>query len=916
MSQLKKNTHTVSAPAALSTLEIPDAVAIPWDDTSSDLYGVGIAAINGGLKVFVESYDTMAIGDAVDVHWDSQTSSVATAVVDINNQNERLGLTLPEAGFVSGDFQPFFRIRRVSGATADSPLRAIRVKLELPGGKNPDPSTSHNENLAAPQVGDDILQNGVDAVQAAQGVNVTIPPYLNMAEFDRIEFSWGGERLLHTVIQGEVDQAIVLTVNEDNILTAGDGHILLMYQIIDAAANRSDGWSLVTELEVQASGAALKEPYLNYWRDNIVPLTLLGDQNIEVMIQLDPTFFAVGDTVKVTWEGHTVSGVPVTWVGSQTILAISGTLSITVPNATIVSIAGSNATFYYTLQKSNGEELLSRRAQAQIIGEPMKLPAPTVSEAQAGSLAADVLQATVNIAPYTGMAVGDLVTLIWSGERNDGQPTDYRDEQVVSGNTLGQTLVFKVAGAAQVAPLDGGSVTVYYQVTRAQGLPEESEHIVLQVGQAAGTLPAPTVSEASGGRLEADVPYATVMIQPYTGMAADDKVELQWSADITGVYNDWLPVTAATVGHLLTFRVLKDYIADNHKVSVSYSVTSAAGATNTSAVLSLQIGDAQLLPAAEVDEADGNNIDLGDHSNGVTVRVPAAASLEAGDLVTVLWSGQTAAGTTQEEATVSGADAGQTLPVHIDAAVVDANSDSSIEISYTVVRAATGLTDESELATYQINAAAEDISSLKPFVPEATGNNGALLTQSDYYRLGSLQVIVPIYRQMAIGDTVKIYWIGRDFTYPTDIVTVTKKEAIIFTIPRLEFIDTIGDTATIYFTVQRLGVEPTYESAKFDLQIEGQTLDLKAPDVSDDLTEVVVIYAGMSTNDRIEVRVSGDETHETELKSGNDTNRVEFDIPQSWLAPDGNGWLLFNYAVGISGSEYQFSRVTRKRVTS
>jgi arachidonate 15-lipoxygenase len=210
------------------------------------------------------------------------------------------------------------------------------------------------------------------------------------------------------------------------------------------------------------------------------------------------------------------------------------------------------------------------------------------------------------------------------------------------------------------------------------------------------------VREAVNGVLAADVAQATVEIQPYAGMAAGDRVDLQWQGNQSGNYTDWLPVSSATVGHVLTFLVPAGQIASNDSVSVSYRVTRATGGTvDTSAILQLRVGETSALPAPTIDEARGGTLDPADAPDGATVRVPAGAGLSAGDLVTVRWKGTQGPGSTEVEHVVSGNDAGHDITVTVPAAVVEASAGSRITLDYTVEYAG-GSVGTSEAAVYEI----------------------------------------------------------------------------------------------------------------------------------------------------------------------------------------------------------------------
>ncbi|CDF83085.1 hypothetical protein PKB_1727 [Pseudomonas knackmussii B13] len=157
MSRKSKHTGNALPAADYSPLNIPDAVPIPYDTPASPLYGVGLAALNDGLKVFVDPYVGMRLGDRVEVYWDDSDTPFAFVDVDEANLNNVLALTLDASLFINGDFHPRYEIVRESATVAVSPSRDIRVILSLPGGPDPDPSTPHNENLAAPIVPDDIV---------------------------------------------------------------------------------------------------------------------------------------------------------------------------------------------------------------------------------------------------------------------------------------------------------------------------------------------------------------------------------------------------------------------------------------------------------------------------------------------------------------------------------------------------------------------------------------------------------------------------------------------------------------------------------------------------------------------------------------------------------------------------------------
>ncbi|MFI1383415.1 hypothetical protein [Embleya sp. NPDC020886] len=94
---------------------------------------------------------------------------------------------------------------------------------------------------------------------------------------------------------------------------------------------------------------------------------------------------------------------------------------------------------------------------------PDPLPPPTVDHAVADVLDARhvPLEATVRVAPYPDMAVGDLLTLSWHGP----DTAAFTVSVPITGHALGRPVVFKVP-AAEILPHAGGDVTLSYRLER------------------------------------------------------------------------------------------------------------------------------------------------------------------------------------------------------------------------------------------------------------------------------------------------------------------------------------------------------------------------------------------------------------------------------------------------------------------
>jgi hypothetical protein len=524
---MNSTTTIQAAVLAYYPLIIPDAEPIPFDDPDAPLFGVGPSAIKNGLKVLVEPYDIMTVGDRVEVHWDDSGTSFASILVDTDNLHKVLIFSLSELRLVAGRFTPFYRIHRLSGIPLDSDKRHILVKLDLPGGIDPDPITDENENLAAPLLPQEIVDGGVDADWAKRGVPVTVARYPNIAEGDRIQLSWGGVFVWQTV--EDSGQPVVITVPEATILLAGDNDSLVVrYQVFDVVGSRS-GWSPRSLVKVFASDAPLLAPLIKDWPDAQIDLEVLAGKDVTVQVIAMPPDFAIGETVTMSWLGRTMQGLPVTHGQSLPVTSVPLILEFNVPNAKVQAIAQGAAAVSYALRKADGSTVLqSKRLSVGVRGAVRPLPRPDVSDVVGDVLAPTVSSVRVEIAAYATMAEDDTVTMNWSGVKENGQLYDRLQERKIDAAMVGKPVVFVVTND-DIAPLAGGRLTVSYQV-RAQGVTLASTPLALRVA-AFGVLYPPKVLEAVGNtQLDPSTLTAgvTVRVEPYDDMAIGDKITMHW----------------------------------------------------------------------------------------------------------------------------------------------------------------------------------------------------------------------------------------------------------------------------------------------------------------------------------------------------------------------------------------------------
>lgn len=695
--EAKGRKPTVSGHPALSRILLQPTIlkSVPIGDNGEQ--GIGIHVREGEVMVQVEPWSPMQLGDTLELFWGVPddphdpgypgTAAASKVLLFPEDVNKRVVLAVPEADVVGGWFNVLCRVTRANtGFQELSPLLRVLVKLDPPGGI--DPAPDENPNLAAPNLPVEVIRDGVDATWAARGVPVVIAPYPNMAVGDRIRLNWGGVFVEQTISDAsEVDRQVIVIVDEATIRAAGDGDALVVrYQVFDVVNNRS-GWSLITEVMVNAQEGALFLPEVTNADDNgVIDLALLGGDDVRVLVTAFAPDFEVGDQVTLHWIGHTAEALPVPYEETQEVTrGPVQTLEFFVPNANVVALAQGDAVVAYSLQ--NGRS--SKQVRVTIVGGAAVLPAPSVDEANAGELDASVPRATVRIPPYPTMDVGDVVSLIWAGRRADGGAHLYHAERQISGSAKGKEVVL-VVPTSEIAPLAGGTVQVWYEVTAGDGIPlPPSQILSLRVSDAQGViLPPPSVDEAPDGMvLDPDAVdlYAEVRIAPYPGMDIDDRVDMYWmGSNPNGSTSDWITIRPATLNKPVLFDVDKAYVTanDGGTVTINYTVTPHGGRPRPSMPLSLRVGN-QVSSTPTVKEAEGNaTLDPIKAMDHLTVVVPTYHGWLPTDEVSVTWAGTPGAGSYTTPAQPLDSSREVVLPVSLIAYNLDAN----VQVTYDVIR--------------------------------------------------------------------------------------------------------------------------------------------------------------------------------------------------------------------------------------
>lgn len=691
-----------SQPVAPLALRPP---TLPGGTTPVEGYdgGIGIAAVEGGLSFVINPWQNMNAGDEARLYSVNEKDPVWRKTLEAGEENKPVRGTIESGHVLRGDLYPlFYTIKRANQEPEPStPKLKLLVKLDRPGGFDDDYNEPGHSHLlySIPQ---DIIDYGIDPVQAAKGLPITILPYPFMRVNDRIHCIYGSVRKTETVkhehVKDPENHPLIVTIDEDTIKNVGDGtRIPVSYQVVDEVGNYPDErspWSATTHLSVDLKQNRLKAPIVTDAAvgTGVIDLDTLGEKDVKVLVNTPEESFKVNDIIALTWigtpaEGSQVIHGPIELPVEQVEIA----LEFYIPNAKVKAIAKGTASVSYVRKRPDSVDRPSKNASVRVEGDINRLLAPTVLEAPGGQLPADAPRATVSVPYYPGRRAGDLITVHWEGTRPGGGETYYPIRIIVASEPEG-TPIERSVPASEILPLDGGSVKVHYTVANDDVMlssVRNSLPLNLTVGVAQPDMEKPTVTQADANDvlLPEEVPTGVDIIAPFTGTVAGDIVGLRWVGSLGGEHPVYeIPLITHTAGKPVPFFVLPPHIEGNRNgtVDVSYYVKRPQQPTRYSLIRTLSIGVTQpQWEAPKVLEAPGGQLDPESHKTGFTVRVDTTP-LQDNDGIDLIVDGRVGEGSTRPERRYVSGQAPIDFPIA--APITGANIGREVNIRFDVVR--------------------------------------------------------------------------------------------------------------------------------------------------------------------------------------------------------------------------------------
>ncbi|WP_223520736.1 hypothetical protein [Pseudomonas sp. GL-B-19] len=185
-----------------------------------------------------------------------------------------------------------------------------------------------------------------------------------------------------------------------------------------------------------------------------------------------------------------------------------------------------------------------------------------------------------------------------------------------------------------------------------------------------------------------------------------------------------------------------------------------------------------------------------------------------------------------------------------------------------------------------------------PRVLEAKEQNGTVLNfEKDFYEAPFATVEVD-FPGSARGQTVKVYWLGRNSTYGSEIQTVSYVgQTLIFRVPRLEVVDCISTRAQISYTVRLPGTTEDLPSKTLGIQITGQKHHLPEPTLSTDKLNLRTYYPALEGSYKVRLALFGRVTRYGEEVTITQPSYTNLPVLQAWLTENRGFDVIFNYTL-------------------
>lgn len=338
-------------------------------------------AVNGEVRLLVDPWLNQNAFDTAGILLEDSQVPVVPHTIQPGEENQRFTMGLPEGMLRNGVNRIRLQVTRI----AQTPVESLGLKLlynrPRPAGEIAQSGDNPNLVMTLP---DDVL-NGIDAVRAAVGVDVTLR-YIHMRERDVITLDCDGQTKSHTVTAAQATAGAVVLKLFTNDFWQDNPRFALRFRAMDQLGNSSGPqavWSAATLVDVHIR----KQPELDLPAPKVLEAKEHNGKQLNFVRDFYDAAFA---TVEVSYTGSdTGQTVQVKWLGRnytyrtavQTVARPGQILRFQIPRLEVIDNAGAgHAEVTYTVRlRGTTVEIPSRDLDLTVTGQKYLLGEPSLN---------------------------------------------------------------------------------------------------------------------------------------------------------------------------------------------------------------------------------------------------------------------------------------------------------------------------------------------------------------------------------------------------------------------------------------------------------------------------------------------------------------------------------------------------------
>lgn len=571
-------------------------------------------------------YPNRTAGDVISIHFTGIDEVQTLEVPEGLSDDDDVETYIPANYFKQAlQFSPNDNIqikylvkRKSDNVSEESLILTARIKIDLPGGKDPDLDKPGHQALLAPKLPEKLEKEGaVTQAWIKSGVPVFVPYYLFMTEGDVIQLLWGTAIVRHTV-QTVVQPGdfIEILVPGEKIREAGDTYLAkIRYWIQDILQNDSSDFSEFKEFPVKAGETRLRAPSLKGVdsQDRLFLDKLDSKPGIIQVVALDPPFNR-NDAVIVTLSVPTLEGDRVLFVKEQPFDVFS-IMEFEVPFETLLDIPPGPVKVRYELKKPDQTLIPSNQYLFILVAKAILLAKPLVIEARRGHVSHTLPRAVVEVKPYLDMRPNQIVTIYWFVTQFNGRTHLYETYRQITKGLVNRPVPFNINGPEHINRFNTAKLEVRYKVTEPDGFTERhSYNERLYIGEVQAYYPPPGFHPSYGPVLEDGIlliekitGFIDAYIQALKDLKLRETLFFRWeNGEGDLVYEETLDIVPANINRDFLFLLEEELFKSqlDRCAHLFYWVESPDGWPRASQALVFRIGE--IIPKIErLDDSKG-----------------------------------------------------------------------------------------------------------------------------------------------------------------------------------------------------------------------------------------------------------------------------------------------------------------------